>query len=62
MSQQDREIALLALAVRGLKRMDVDDLSAISELADEDGQDLAGYLRRWPTLGTGTMAELRSKK
>ncbi len=35
MSQSDREVAVLTLAAPGRKLLDVDDLAALSELADE---------------------------
>ncbi len=41
--QASREIAILALAT-GIKRFDEEDLSAICQLADDDGVTLAEML------------------
>jgi len=41
-----REIAILTIASGGsAKSLDVDDLEALAELADDDAKDLAGLLR-----------------
>ena len=36
MTQRDREVAVLTLAAPGRKRLDVDDLEALAELANEE--------------------------